>query len=127
MGKSYRDLIAWQKAMKLVSQIYDDTEKFPDRERFALTSQIRRAAVSIPCNIAEGQGRRTKREFHQFLGNARGSVMEVETQVLIALDRKFIDPKKAEVLLEMLAEIGRILNGLMDSLEESSSKGAGAS
>jgi len=126
MGKSYRDLIAWQKAMKLVSQIYDDTERFPDRERFGLTSQIRRAAVSIPCNIAEGQGRRTKREFHQFLGNARGSVMEVETQVLIALDRKFLDSKKSEVLLEVLAEIGRILNGLMDSLEEKSSS-AGAS
>jgi four helix bundle protein len=89
--------------------------------------QIRRAAVSIPCNIAEGQGRRTKREFHQFLGHARGSVMEVETQVLIALDRKFLDSKKAEVLLEMLAEIGRILNGLMDSLEKESTKGAGAS
>ena len=63
MGKSYRDLVAWQKAMKLVSQVYDDTEHFPDRERFGLTSQIRRAAVSIPCNIAEGQGRRTKKEF----------------------------------------------------------------
>jgi len=104
MGKSYRDLIAWQKAMKLVSQVYDDTENFPARERFGLTSQIRRAAVSIPCNIAEGQGRRMKREFHQFLGHARGSVMEVETQVLISLDRKFLDAKKAEVLLEMLAE-----------------------
>ena len=120
MGKSYRDLVAWQKAMKLVSQIYDDTESFPDRERFGLTSQIRRAAVSIPCNIAEGQGRRTKKEFHQFLGNARGSVMVVETQVLIALDRKFLDQVKANKLLEMLAEIGRILNGLMDSLEQKS-------
>jgi len=106
--------------MKLVSQIYDDTESFPDRERFGLTSQIRRAAVSIPCNIAEGQGRRTKKEFHQFLGNARGSVMVVETQVLIALDRKFLDQVKANKLLEMLAEIGRILNGLMDSLEQKS-------
>jgi len=126
MGKSYRDLVAWQKAMKLVSQVYDDTEHFPDRERFGLTSQIRRAAVSIPCNIAEGQGRRTKKEFHQFLGNARGSVMVVETQVLIALDRKFLDQVKANKLLEMLAEIGRILNGLMDSLEQKSAS-AGAS
>jgi four helix bundle protein len=109
-----------------VSQIYDDTESFPDRERFGLTSQIRRAAVSIPCNIAEGQGRRTKREFHQFLGNARGSVMEVETQVLIALDRRFLDQMRANKLLEMLSEIGRILNGLMDSLGEKST-GAGAS
>ena len=117
MGKSYRDLIVWQKAMKLVSQIYEDTERFPDRERFGLTSQIRRAAVSIPCNIAEGQGRRSKKEFIQFLSNSRGSVMEVETQVLIALDRKFLDQAKSDKLLEMLAEIGRLLNGLMDSLQ----------
>jgi four helix bundle protein len=84
MGRSYRDLVVWQKSMQLVTDIYRITKAFPKEEIYGLTSQIRRAAVSIPSNIAEGQGRRTSSEFHQFLGHARGSIMELETQILIA-------------------------------------------
>ena len=83
---SYRDLVVWQKAMTLVSSVYQLTRSFPDFERFGLTSQIQRAAVSIPSNIAEGQGRLATKEFRQFLGIARGSLKELETQLLISID-----------------------------------------
>ena len=79
MGRSYQDLIAWKKAMSLVIEIYRVTKGFPKEEIFGLTSQLRRAAVSVPSNIAEGQGRMSQGEFHQFLGQARGSLMEIET------------------------------------------------
>src|SRR5512141_1943536 len=82
--RSYRDLIAWQKAIALVTEIYRSTHHFPDHERFGLTSQLRRVAVSVPSNVAEGQGRQSTGEFKQFLGHARGSLLEVETQVFIA-------------------------------------------
>ena len=84
MAQSYRDLIAWNKAMELVTEIYRVTHNFPKEELFGLMSQLRRAAVSIPSNIAEGKGRLSKGEFRQFLGNARGSLAELETQILIA-------------------------------------------
>jgi four helix bundle protein len=84
MGKSYRELVAWQKAMLLVTQIYRATKTFPVEERYGLTNQLRRAAVSVPSNIAEGQGRFSSRDFHRFLGTARGSLVEIETQVEIA-------------------------------------------
>jgi len=80
--QSYRELIAWPKAIGLVTAVYDYTRAFPDSERFGLTSQLRRAAVSVPSNIAEGQGRASTGEFNQFLGHARGSLLEIETQVL---------------------------------------------
>ena len=79
MVMSYRDLVAWNKAMELVTEIYRMTHNFPKEELFGLMSQLRRAAVSIPSNIAEGKGRLSKGEFRQFLGNARGSLAEVET------------------------------------------------
>jgi four helix bundle protein len=82
--QSYRELIVWQKAMKLVQSIYSLTKDFPKEEVYALTSQIRRAAVSIPSNIAEGQGRDSTKEFLHHLSIAYGSLMEVETQILIA-------------------------------------------
>ena len=81
MVQSYRDLVAWNKAMELVTEIYRVTKQFPKEELFGLMSQLRRAAVSIPSNIAEGKGRLSKGEFRQFLGNARGSLAEVETQI----------------------------------------------
>lgn len=84
MGRSYKDLVAWQKAMDLVTATYRSTTTFPKEEQFGLTSQLRRAAVSIPSNIAEGQGRLSEKEFRHFLGLARGSLMEVETQFQIA-------------------------------------------
>jgi four helix bundle protein len=83
MSHSYRDLLVWQKAKAFAVEIYQTTAKFPAVERFGLTSQLRRAAVSVPSNIAEGQGRMTRGEFQQFLGNARGSMLEVATLGLL--------------------------------------------
>jgi four helix bundle protein len=84
MGMSYRDLVVWQKAMTLVTDTYRATSKLPKYEQFGLTSQVRRCAVSIPSNVAEGQGRLSEKEFRYFLGQARGSLMELETQLQIA-------------------------------------------
>jgi four helix bundle protein len=117
MGRSYQDLIAWKKAMSLVIEIYKGTKGFPKEEMFGLTSQVRRAAVSVPSNIAEGQGRLSQGEFHRFLGQARGSLMEVETQVLIARELGYLTETQANNLLESCAEEGRILNGLIASVE----------
>jgi len=90
MGRSYRDLIAWQKAMKFVVEIYEVTQQFPKEERHRITNQLRRAAVSVPSNIAEGQARFSQKEFHHFLSQARGSLSEIETQFLIARDLRYI-------------------------------------
>ena len=113
--KTYKELIVWQKAVNLVSMIYNNTKNFPKKEIYGLTNQIRRAAVSIPSNIAEGQGRLSKGEFRLFLGNARGSLSELETQVLIARNLDFISEIEADRLLEMANEVGRTLNGLIAS------------
>lgn len=114
MTSHYKDLIVWQQAMSLVTRVYWATEQFPRIEQFGLTSQIRRAAVSIPSNIAEGQGRLTKGEFRQFLGNAKGSLLELETQLLISRELGYLND--AELLLEKLPEVARLLNGLLKSL-----------
>lgn len=114
MKKDFRELIVWQKAMNMVTEIYRATQAFPSEERFGLTSQLRRAAVSVPSNIAEGQGRLTKGEFRQFLGNAKGSLAEVETQLMISRNLGYLsDPDR---LLEQTAEVARLLNGLLRSL-----------
>jgi four helix bundle protein len=117
MGQHYRDLIVWQKAIAFVTEIYRITQSFPKDEMYGLTSQIRRAAVSIPSNIAEGQGRLTRGEFRQFLGQARGSYAEVETQLIIASNLGLV--QNADDLFERLAEVGRLLNGLLNSLATS--------
>jgi four helix bundle protein len=114
--QSYRDLFAWKKSMAMVVNIYRCTQTFPKIETYGLTSQLRRAAVSIPSNIAEGQARLSTGEFRHFLGNARGSLMEVETQILIARDLGYLDQDQSDHLLNNAAEIGRILNGLLASL-----------
>jgi len=114
--QSYRDLIAWQKSMALVKEIYRSTESFPKAERFGLTTQLRRAAVSVPSNIAEGQGRLSTGEFKQFLGHARGSLLELETQILIAEELGYLAPEQIQALLQYTAEAGRVLNGLLGSL-----------
>jgi four helix bundle protein len=116
MGRSYKDLVAWQRAMDLVTATYRATTSFPKEEQFGLTSQLRRAAVSIPSNIAEGQGRLSEKEFRHFLGQARGSLMEVETQFQIAQNLGYIEAARTLELLKMCAEVGRIVNGLMASL-----------
>ena len=115
--QSYRELICWQKGIELITEIYSLTQKFPKEEIYGLTSQIRRAAVSIPSNIAEGQGRFSRGEFKQFLGHARGSVFELESQILIARNLGYISQEKAQCLLTRTAEVGRILNGLLKSLD----------
>ena len=117
MGKSYRDLVAWQKAMDLVTAIYGVTSAFPREEIYGLTSQLRRAAVSIPSNIAEGQGRFGAAEFKHFLRQANGSLMELETQILIAERLGYLTSKDTNAVLNNAAEVGKILHGLIASLE----------
>lgn len=113
---NYKDLVAWQKAMDLVEHIYQTTQAFPDSEQFGLTNQVRRAAVSVPSNIAEGQGRGSKREFIRFIHMARGSLQEVETQLLIAERLQYIGYSKAAQLCRRCVELAKILNGLKRSL-----------
>jgi len=117
MGRSYRDLIAWQIGMKFVTAIYTATQRFPSEERYGLTNQLRRAAVSVPSNIAEGQARFSQKEFHHFLSQARGSLVEIETQLLIAKELKYLQPAKADDLLATTDELGRVLNGLIASIK----------
>ena len=118
MGQSYRDLVVWNKALELVMEIYRLTQTFPKEEIFGLMSQLRRSAVSIPSNIAEGQGRLSKGEFRGFLGNARGSLSELETQILIARKLDYLKESDASGLLELAAEVGRTLNGLIASMKK---------
>jgi four helix bundle protein len=115
MAQSFRQLIAWQKAMELVTEIYRVTKNFPRDEAYGLTSQLRRAAVSVPSNIAEGQARYSRREFYRFLTVARGSLAEIETQVTIAKSLDYLTSATADLLLSRSAEPGRILNGLITS------------
>ena len=115
-GRDYRDLTVWQKAMDLVEAIYQRTASFPGHEMFGLCGQLRRTAVSVPSNVAEGQGRRSPREFHKFLAIAHGSLCEVQTQILIAERLKYLRSDAAQQLTASCAEVGRLLNGLMRSL-----------
>jgi|GEM_PF-3376151 len=92
--RNYRDLIAWQKAMQLAKLVYVLTEKMPQEERFGLTVQMRRSAVSVPSDIAEGHGRLSDRALRMFLGNARGSLFELETQILLASDLTFFKKRR---------------------------------
>jgi four helix bundle protein len=115
--RSHRDLIVWQKAMDLVTSVYRLTEDFPKSEVYGLTSQIRRSAASIPANIAEGQGRRLAGEFLQFLGNARGSLLELDTHLEIALRLGILKTELHSKLMEQLTEVRKLLNGLMRSIK----------
>lgn len=112
----YRDLVVWQKAMDFVTNIYRSTEQFPKSELFALSNQLRRAVVSVPSNIAEGQGRASDKEFGHHLSIAYGSLMEAETQLQIASNLGYIDEAEVEQLLAGAAEIGRMINGLSKSI-----------
>jgi len=111
--KGHRDLLVWQKAMRLVTDVYRDTAAFPKEEIYGLTSQLRRAAVSVPSNIAEGHGRKSKKEFHHFVSQARGSLLEVETQLEIACNLGYLPSKKSADLLAKASEIAKMLNGLL--------------
>jgi four helix bundle protein len=114
--QSYRDLIVWKKAMNLVLDVYQGTQAFFKTETYGLVSQLRRAAVSVPSNIAEGQARLSTLEFKQSLGHARGSLMEVETYILLAQELAYLERDQSESLLARTAEVGKILNGLLNSL-----------
>lgn len=114
--RNYRDLIAWQKAMDLVVDVYAATRDFPREEMYGLTAQLRRAAVSIPSNIAEGQGRKSRNEFRHHLAIAYGSLGEAETQILIAGRLSYLSELRVTGLLDQSAEVGRLLNGLSNSL-----------
>ena len=116
MVKSYRDLVVWRKAMDAVELIYRLSEGFPKTETYGLTSQIRRAAVSVPSNIAEGQGRKSTKEFLKHLSIAYGSLLEVETQIEIAKRLSYLSQDDCERVFQAVAEIGRLLNGLMSAL-----------
>jgi four helix bundle protein len=114
--RSYRDLIAWQKAMDMVEHIYVATRNWPKAELYGLTNQVQRAAVSVPSNIAEGQGRTSTKEFLHHLSIARGSLFEVETQLLIAQRLSYLTRADADRLLSEAGEISRLLSGLLRSL-----------
>ena len=117
MAQSYRDLLTWRKAMGLVTNIYRATRAFPREEVYGLTAQLHRAAISVPSNIAEGQARHSRREFHRFLTTARGSLAEVETQLQIASAVGYLGDECVEALLAEAGEIGRMLNGLLTSVQ----------
>jgi len=102
--------------MDLVEEVYAASKGFPREEIYGLTSQLRRAAVSIPSNIAEGQGRRTTADFLRHLSIGYGSLLEVETQVLIATRLNYLTPARCRNVMKMSAEVGRLFNGLMSSL-----------
>jgi four helix bundle protein len=116
--KSFRDSIAWQRAMDLSHEIYQVTRTFPKEEIFGLTNQLRRASVSIASNIAEGQGRLTQGEFLHFLGMARGSAFEVETQLEIAKREGFANVAAIERAQSIASEVVRILNAVITSLRK---------
>jgi four helix bundle protein len=117
--RNFRELIAWQKAMDLVEMVYRATELFPAKEIFGLTTQLRRAAVSVPSNIAEGQGRITTKDFLHFLSISRGSLQEVQTQFEIARRLAYITEETNLDLVEQSTQVARLLNGLSRSLQSS--------
>jgi four helix bundle protein len=116
VARTYRQLFVWQKAKALAVQVYRSTEQFPRNETYGLTSQLRRAAVSVPSNIAEGQGRLTSGEFSHFLGQARGSLLEMETQLDIALDLRYLDQNEQQTLAQEIYQVLGLLNRLIESL-----------
>ena len=114
--RSYRDLIAWQKGMSFAEGIYDLTDLFPKEETFGLKQQLRRCAVSVPSNIAEGHARYSTRDFIHFLRIARGSLAEAESQLMLCARRRYISKAALEQALKESDELGRVLAGLISSL-----------
>jgi four helix bundle protein len=115
--KNYRDLIVWQKAFELALAIYAETESFPAEERYGITAQLRKAGVSIPSNIAEGEGRNSRNEFRHFLSIAYGSLREVETQILLAEALNYLKKDRSNKIMSIASEVGRLINGLSRSLQ----------
>jgi four helix bundle protein len=122
MLKNYRELLVWQKSYQLCLEIYRITKGFPKEEKFGLTSQIRRAVVSVPSNIAEGYGRKTTPEYIHALYVAYGSNCELETQILFSRDLGYIEVEDMKKLQEGIGEVERMLKALIKSLEKKLSK-----
>lgn len=118
MSASFKDLRVWHEAMKFAIEVYRVTTQFPRHELYGLSQQLRRAAVSIPSNIAEGKGHRSDREFGNYLLHARASLLEVQTQVMIAKELQYVSNEETLRLLEKADAIGRSLNSLINSLKE---------
>ena len=118
MGQSFRDLVVWQRAVEMSLAVYKLTSGFPSSERFGLTDQLRRASVSVASNIAEGNGRSTTGEYRQFLGHARGSVCEVQTQLVISSGLNYGSSSKREAAETLCGEVSRMLNALMSTLRK---------
>jgi four helix bundle protein len=116
--KHFKDLIVWQKSMQVVKDVYVLTSEFPGTERYSLSDQMRRAAVSVPSNIAEGQAYQSSRDFLRFLHHSRGSLAELETQVLIAHSLNYISDSRAKTVLDAIDEVSRMLSGLMRSRDQ---------
>lgn len=114
--RSYRDLEVWKKSIQWIKQLYLLSRQFPKEETYGLTSQLRRSAVSVAANIAEGRNRGTKKEFQHFLNVAYGSLAEAETHIIIAVALDYITQKDAQSVLDVASEIGRMINGLYRSL-----------
>jgi four helix bundle protein len=120
MSGSYRDLRVWNEAMVLAREVYRATTRFPKHEFYGLTNQLRRASVSVPSNIAEGKGRRSDREFEHFLLHARGSLLEVDTQIELAGLLGYMSPEQVSAMIENTSRVARGLNALINSLTHSS-------
>ena len=120
MSHSYRDLVVWQEAKALAVQVYTASEQFPKHEVYGLSSQVRRAALSVVSNIAEGQGRLTKGEFLQFLGHSRGSLLELLTQLEIAVELKYLRAPDFQIFDQKASHVLRLLNGLVGSIRAQS-------
>lgn len=116
--KSYKDLIVWQKAILLVTEVYSISKTFPDSEKFGLSNQLNRAVVSVPSNIAEGWGRESNKNQLQFLRISRGSLMEVETLILISKNLNYINDQKFKIISSEIEEVGKILQGLIKSIQQ---------
>lgn len=114
--RSYKDLVVWQKGIALAKLVYGLTQSFPSDEKFGIVAQMRRAAVSVPSNIAEGQARRTTGEFIQFLSHAEGSVAELDTQLILSIELKFCSNVAADASFTLISEIRRMLNALRRKL-----------
>lgn len=119
MAGNYTDLRAWQQAMDLVLEVYRVTQNFPKAELYGLTNQIRRSAVSVPSNIAEGKGRSGDREFALFLTHARGSLLELETQLVIAGKLGYVDQQDSEFLAGRTENLSKSLNALLTTVKAS--------
>ena len=118
--KDYKDLVAWQKSIQLVKEVYCLSADLPKEETFGLMSQLRRAAVSIPSNIAEGYGRHSYNDYIRFLNIARGSMYEVETQIEICIQLEYLSRDKAARVFSLCKETGRLLNALISKLQMAS-------